>query len=82
MARRKKTSPAEDPIERVAMLPWWADVALALLSYLLLHQVAAQPLTAPAPPGQVGAANRCANAGGEFRGCTGYPACHGTRPIG
>jgi len=55
VARRKKTSPAEDLIELVAMLPWWAGVALALLSYLLLHQVAAQPLTAPAQPGQVSA---------------------------
>ena len=55
MARRKKTSPAEDLIKLVAMLPWWAGIALAVLSYLLLHQVAAQPLTAPAQPGQVGA---------------------------
>jgi restriction system protein len=55
MARRKKTSPAEDLIELVAMLPWWAGVALALLSYLLLHQIAAQPLTAPAQSGQVSA---------------------------
>ena len=54
MARRKKSSPAEDLIELVALLPWWAGVALALLSYLLLHQVAAQPLTVAAQPGQVG----------------------------
>lgn len=32
MARRKKSSPAEDLIQLVAMLPWWAGVALALLS--------------------------------------------------
>ena len=31
-------------MDLVAMLPWWADVLLALLSYLLLHRVAAQPL--------------------------------------
>ena len=55
MARREKTSPAEDLIELVAMLPWWAGVALALLSYLLLHQSAAQPLAAPAQSGQVSA---------------------------
>ena len=54
MARRKKSSPAEDLVELVALLPWWAGVALALLSYLLLHQVAAQPLTVAAQPGQVG----------------------------
>lgn len=55
MARRKRTSPAEDLIELIAMLPWWAGVALALLSYLLLHQVATQPLPAPTQPGQFGA---------------------------
>lgn len=54
MARRKKSSPAEDLIELVALLPWWAGVALALLSYLLLYPIAAQPITA-APPGQVSA---------------------------
>lgn len=27
-------------------------------------------------------AKRGANAGGEFWGCTGYPACKGTRPMG
>ena len=53
MSRRKKSNPAEDLIELVALLPWWAGVALALLSYLLLHQVAAQPLTASSQPGQV-----------------------------
>jgi restriction system protein len=54
MARRKKSSPADDLIELIAMLPWWAGVALALLSYLLLHQIAAQPLTASDQPGPVG----------------------------
>ena len=47
MARRKKTSPAEDLVELVALLPWWVCVALALLSYLLLHRLAAQPASAP-----------------------------------
>jgi restriction system protein len=51
MARRKKSGPAEDLVELVAMLPWWAGVALALVSYLLLHQIAAQPLTVNAQPG-------------------------------
>lgn len=63
MARRKKTSPAEDLMDLVAMLPWWAGVGLALVSYLLRT------------------AKRGANAGGEFWGCTGYPACRGTRSI-
>lgn len=42
-------------MELVAMLPWWVGVVLALLSYLLLHKLAAQPLTAPAQPGQMNA---------------------------
>lgn len=54
MARRKKTSPAEDFMALVAMLPWWAGVALALLSYLLLHKLAAQPLTVATEPGRMG----------------------------
>ena len=55
MARRKKTSPAEDLMDLVAMLPWWAGVVLALVSYLLLHGVASQQVVAIAQPGQVGA---------------------------
>ena len=55
MARRKKSSPAEDLIELVVMLPWWAGVVLAVLSCLLLHQAAAQSLTISAEPGQVSA---------------------------
>jgi restriction system protein len=53
MARRWKTSPAEDLIELVAMLPWWAGVTIAVLSSLLLHQVAAQSFAAPAKSGHV-----------------------------
>ncbi|HYN60904.1 MAG TPA: restriction endonuclease, partial [Rubrivivax sp.] len=37
MARRGRTSPAEDIMDLVAMLPWWVGVVLALASYLLLH---------------------------------------------
>lgn len=43
MARRKRTSPFEDLIDLVAMLPWWAGVALALIFYAWLHYVATQP---------------------------------------
>ena len=49
MGRRKRSSPAGDFIELVAKLPWWAGVALAVLSYILLHKVAAQPLAATRP---------------------------------
>lgn len=40
MARRKKTSPLEDWMDLIAKLPWWAGVALAFVSYVLLHQLA------------------------------------------
>jgi restriction system protein len=56
MARRKKSGPAEDLVELVAMLPWWAGMTLAMVSYVLLHQVAAQPLTVNAQPGHAGMA--------------------------
>ena len=55
MARRKKTSPVEDLMDLVAMLPWWAGIGLAVLSYLLLHGVASQPVANTAQPGQMGA---------------------------
>lgn len=41
MARRKKSSPLEDLMDLVAMLPWWAGVGLAVASYLVIGQLAA-----------------------------------------
>jgi restriction system protein len=55
MARRKKTSTADDLLEFVAMLPWWAGVLLALVSYFVLHHIASQPVVAHTQPGQMGA---------------------------
>lgn len=49
MARRKQSGPAGAFIELVAKLPWWAGVALAVLSYVLLHKLAIQPLAATRP---------------------------------
>lgn len=55
MSRGRRTSPAEDLMDLVARLPWWAGVALALVSYLILHRVASQPLpVAPTAVGQMG----------------------------
>lgn len=53
MARRGKTSAADDIMDLVAMLPWWAGVALAVLSYLVLSSLAARPvhITATSGPG-------------------------------
>lgn len=55
MARRKKASTADDLQALVAMLPWWAGVLLALVSYFVLHNIASQPVLAPTLPAQMGA---------------------------
>ena len=34
MARKKKTSPLEDMMDLVALLPWWGGVAIAIVGYL------------------------------------------------
>ena len=56
MARRRKTSFADDFMDLVARLPWWVGVLLAIGGYLLLHPIAAKLLTPPAAPGQFGMA--------------------------
>jgi restriction system protein len=55
MARRKKSA-GEDLMEVIAMLPWWAGVAVAVVSYLLLHAIASRPTPAMTHPSQVTAA--------------------------
>jgi len=40
MARRPKTSPLEDFVGLVALMPWWACIGMALLSYLVLSSMA------------------------------------------
>ncbi len=46
MARRKKSSPLEDLMGLVALLPWWAGLALAALSYWGLQSYANASLPA------------------------------------
>jgi restriction system protein len=43
MARRRRQSNAENIADLVALLPWWAGVALAIASYLLFHWLAGRP---------------------------------------
>lgn len=50
---RKKSSPAEDLVGLVALMPWWAGVALAVVSYVILHRMAAPTSPAAVQPGQV-----------------------------
>ena len=52
MTRRKKSSLFEVLIDIVAMLPWWAGVVLAVVSYLVLHRTAALAPVAAFQPGQ------------------------------
>ena len=40
MARTQKTSPAQDLIFLVSKLPWWVGLALAVISYPVLHPFA------------------------------------------
>lgn len=54
MARRGKSSPAEDLLELVVHLPWWAALGLAVMSYFVFHGWASQPEPmVPKLPGQV-----------------------------
>lgn len=52
--RKGKSSPAEDLMDLVAMLPWWAGVLLAVVFYVWLHQIAAEPFTPNLAPGAAG----------------------------
>ncbi|BCS51812.1 restriction endonuclease [Geobacter sp. SVR] len=52
---RKKSSPVEDLVIVISKLPWWIGVALALVSYVVLHSMASRPmLPTAATPGQMG----------------------------
>ena len=55
MARRKNNSAAEDLMELIALLPWWAGVGLAVVSYGVLHAAASAPVPTvnPANLGQI-----------------------------
>ena len=53
MARRKKSSPLEDVLDLLAMLPWWVCLVLAAVSYFLLHRLAV-PIPASDIQGQGG----------------------------
>jgi restriction system protein len=46
MARRGKSSPAEDFIIIASKLPWWAALLLAVVAYIALHAYVSQPVAA------------------------------------
>jgi restriction system protein len=51
---RRRQSGAEDFMDLVALMPWWAGVLLAIVSYLVLHSLSAPPKPQVVPPGQIG----------------------------
>ena len=56
MARRKKSNPAEDMIDLVALLPWYVGVVLAVAGYLVLQRLAIAPVPTFLNRGDVSAA--------------------------
>ncbi|MEC4723295.1 restriction endonuclease [Noviherbaspirillum sp. CPCC 100848] len=54
MGRKRKSSPAEDLLDLISMLPWWGGVALAIVSYLVLRRLAAPVPMMQTQPGQIG----------------------------
>ena len=53
MARRNRDSLADAVFSLAAVLPWWAGVGLAVLTYVLLHRLALAEVTIAAVPGQI-----------------------------
>ena len=53
MARKRKTSPLDDMLDVVSLLPWWAGVAIAVVCYVVLHRMAAPVQVTVVQPGQI-----------------------------
>ena len=53
MARKRKTSPFEDMLDLVSLMPWWAGVTIAVIGYVVLHRMAAPVQVTAVQPGQV-----------------------------
>jgi restriction system protein len=53
MARTRKTSPLDDMLDLVSLLPWWAGVAVAVVGYVVLHRMAAPVPVTAIQPGQI-----------------------------
>lgn len=44
MARKKKSSPAEDFVVVISLVPWWLGLMIGLVSFFILHGLAAAPM--------------------------------------
>jgi hypothetical protein len=53
MARRRRESGFESSVELASRLPWWLGIILAVVSYLVLHQIADAPVVSPVNPHDV-----------------------------
>lgn len=54
MARSNKRSAADDLIDVVALLPWWAGIGFAFATYMLLHRLAVPEAADAAQPAALG----------------------------
>jgi restriction system protein len=54
MARKRKANPLINMLDLVSLLPWWAGVAIAIVSYVVLHLLAAPVKVTGVRPEQVG----------------------------
>ena len=53
MARKSRTSPLEDMLNLVALMPWWVGLAIAAVGYLVLHRMATPLQVTALQPGQI-----------------------------
>lgn len=54
MARKRKQGAFEDLIDIAALLPWWVNVLLAFIAYVVLHHYATAEIAPSVSPGQIG----------------------------
>lgn len=54
MAKKQRTSPLQEALDLVALLPWWVGVAIAVVGYVVLHRMARPVQVAVVQPGQIG----------------------------
>jgi restriction system protein len=53
MSRRKNSS-LDDLLDIAKMLPWWIDIAIAIIAYFWLHSIATSEVVMVAQPGKLG----------------------------
>ena len=51
---RRNNSTLEDLLDIAKMLPWWIDIAIAIIAYFWLHSVAISEIVVVAQPGKIG----------------------------